>query len=250
MSRRKQFEVDGFVAVPGFLSRDQVAECLEHLDRFVTETVPALPSGHVFYEDKDDPSTLKQLQRMHEHDPWFGAFMADKPRGLAKELLGSEVTMENMQYFNKPPGVGKPTPPHQDGYYFKLDPPEALTMWLALEEVDGENGCVRYVRGSHRMGLRPHGLTGTLGFSQGMTDFGRDDDHSHEVMMPAAPGDLLAHHALTIHRADGNSSQTRTRRALGFIFYSVNARVDKAAHEAYRREAAAQQAGKLRQASS
>jgi ectoine hydroxylase-related dioxygenase (phytanoyl-CoA dioxygenase family) len=50
-----------------------------------------------------------------------------------------------MQYFNKPPSVGQPTPPHQDGYYFMLDPCEAVTMWFALDEVDEENGRMRYV---------------------------------------------------------------------------------------------------------
>lgn len=245
MSERDSFLQDGFVAVPSFLDAAEVAATLEQLDRFITKRVPDLPPEHVFYEDKSDPSTLKQLQRLQEYDPWFATLMHGKPRILAESLLDSEVVAQNMQFFNKPPGVGQPTPPHQDGYYFKLDPPDALTMWLALEEVDEENGCVRYVRGSHEKGMRPHGLTGTLGFSQGITDFGTEEDDAEEQMMPASAGDLLAHHALTIHRADGNSSLTRTRRALGFIFYSVNAKVDGAAQEAYRNQAAVQQQGKL-----
>ena len=118
-------------------------------------------------------------------------------------------------------------------------------MWLALEEFDEENGCVRFVRGSHLKGLRPHGPTGTLGFSQGMTDFGTAEDDAEEQVMPASPGDLLAHHALTIHRADGNSSSTRSRRALGFIFYSVNAKQDDTARATYHRQLAALQEGKL-----
>lgn len=243
--RRACFERDGFVAVPGFLSAREVAECIAQLDRYIAKVVPGLPPEQVFYEKKDDPSTLKQLQRMHENDPWFAELCHGAPRRLAEELLNSEVIAKNMQYFNKPPGVGQPTPAHQDGYYFKLNPPDALTMWMALEEVDEENGCVRYVRGSHLHGMRPHGLTGTLGFSQGLTDFGTGDDLAREVAMPAAPGDLLAHHAITIHRADGNSSPTRTRRALGFIFYSVNAREDEAAIAAYRNQVAAQQSGKI-----
>ncbi|MDG2123620.1 MAG: phytanoyl-CoA dioxygenase family protein, partial [Verrucomicrobiales bacterium] len=130
-------------------------------------------------------------------------------------------------------------------FYFKLDPPHALTMWMALEDVDEENGCVRYVKGSHLKGMREHGRTGTLGFSQGLTDFGREEDLAAEEAMPAAAGDLLAHHALTIHRAGGNSSATRSRRALGFIFYSVDAREDIEAQEAYRKELAKQQEGKI-----
>ena len=61
---------------------------------------------------------------------------------------------------------------------------------------------------------------------------------AHEVALPAGPGDLLAHEAMTIHRADGNRSQRRTRRALGFIYYSQRAREDRAAHAAYQRKLA------------
>jgi len=83
--------------------------------------------------------------------------------------------------------------------------------------------------------MRPHGLTGTLGFSQGITDFSTADEES-EVAFPAQAGDLLAHHALTIHRAEGNESQTRTRRALGLIYYGKSANVDQAARERYQSE--------------
>ena len=96
-------------------------------------------------------------------------------RELAELLLDGPVVPKDLQYFNKPPGIGKPTPAHQDGYYFMLDPCEALTIWVALDHVDDENGCVRYVTGSHKRGMRPHCRTQTLGFSQGITDYGELD---------------------------------------------------------------------------
>ncbi len=232
---KRSFVDAGYIFYPSFAS-DRVNEILGNLERVIEETVPTMPPEHVFYEDKTDKSTLKQLQHLHVYDEYFGKLMTEGPfRELAATLLGEPVVCENMQYFNKPPGIGQPTPAHQDGYYFKLDPPQALTMWLALEPVDAENGCVRYVPKSHLAGMRPHGLTGTLGFSQGITDFSTADEES-EVAFPAQPGDLLAHHALTIHRAEGNESQTRTRRALGLIYYGKSANVDQAARERYQSE--------------
>ena len=96
-------------------------------------------------------------------------------------------------------------------------------------------------------GMRPHGRTQTLGFSQGITDFGKASDQRDEVACPAQPGDLLAHHALSIHRADANLSITRNRRALGFIFYAQSAREDVAEHEAYQSKLAVEmaEAGKI-----
>jgi phytanoyl-CoA hydroxylase len=231
------FTTDGYVALPGFLGTAELATLRRNVDRYIREIVPTLPPEHVFYEDKQRPETLKQLQVMHEHDPYFAELFLDGPFvRLAGELLGDRAVGKNLQYFNKPPGVGQPTPAHQDGYYFKLDPCEALTMWLALDDVDEENGCVRYVRGSHRRGMRPHARTNVLGFSQGITDYGTAEDVADEIAFPARPGDLLAHHALTIHRADGNRSTTRSRRSLGFIYYAAGAQEDTATVTQYQQQ--------------
>lgn len=242
---RAAFERDGFLLRPAFLSADEVAQCLLQLERYIAEVVPGLSPEEVFYEDREKPETLKQLQSMHVHDPWFAGFFGDRVRQVAEELLGTGVVGRNMQFFNKPPGSGLPTPAHQDGHYFKIDPPSAVTMWLALDAADEDNGCVRYVRASHRKGMRAHALTGTLGFSQGISDFGTSEDQENEVAMTARPGDLLAHHALTIHRADGNCSARRNRRALGCIFYSVDAMEDLAAEADYRRQLSGQQRGRI-----
>jgi len=232
------FDRDGYIALPGFAAGPQLDDILVNVERFIEEVMPALPRDDVFYEDKSDASTLKQIQRMHLHDEFFSNLMNDSPfRRIAETVLKDEVTPQNMQYFNKPPGVGQPTPPHQDGYYFKLEPCEAVTMWFGLDEVDEENGCVRYLPGSQKGGMRPHGSSGTLGFSQSITDYG-PADQQQEVAMIARPGDLMVHHALTVHLAGGNHSTVRHRRSLGFIYYAQRAKADEAAHRAYRQQLA------------
>ena len=177
---------------------------------------------------------LPPVQQLFQHDEYCAELM-ESLRAVAAAALGEEAIAQNMQYFNKPPGVGQPTPPHQDGYYFMLDPCEAVTMWFALEDVDEENGCIRYLPGSHRNGMREHSRTKTLGFSQGIVGYPTALERESETPFPAKPGDLLVHDAMTIHRADGNRSMTRSRRALGFIYYSERAREDTQAHAAYQR---------------
>ena len=53
----------------------------------------------------------------------------------------------------------------------------------------------------------------TLGFSQGIVGYPTALERESETPFPAKPGDLLVHDAMTIHRADGNRSMTRSRRA-------------------------------------
>jgi len=33
------------------------------------------------------------------------------------------------EWFNKPPATNHITPPHQDNYYFCLEPPNVVTIW-------------------------------------------------------------------------------------------------------------------------
>ena len=234
MGRRANFERDGFVAQPSFYGVDELLAIEDALRRFIAERISELRAEHVFYEDKSNLSTLKQIQQLHKYERFFEELMNDEPKQLAEELLGEAVIGKNLQYFNKPPGTGKATPVHQDGYYFMLQPSHALTMWLALDVADEENGCVRYLAGSHIHGMRPHARTQTLGFSQAISDYASEADD--EIICLAQPGDLLAHHALTIHRADANTSATRSRRALGFIFYGESAKEDSVAHATYQRQ--------------
>jgi len=206
--RQADFARDGYVCVAPLYGVEMIGAINAEIARFVRDVVPSMPETQVYYEDRSDPTSLKQLQKMFEHDDYFRDLMINgAPRALAEELLDDQVVAVNMQYFNKPAGIGQATPPHQDGYYFHLSPCEAVTGWLALEDVDDENGCIHYVRASHRdAGFRPHGQTGVLGFSQGITDFGRDDDRAGEVAFPGPAGTFLMHHAKTVHWAGANRS--------------------------------------------
>jgi phytanoyl-CoA hydroxylase len=231
---KESYRRDGFVVVRGFLDKNEIASLNQALGKVIREKIPSMPANHVVYEDPSNPATLKLMQDLHLYDPYFwDVLFKSKFEKIAEVLMGDSAIGKTVEYFNKPAKVGKPTPVHQDGYYFMLQPPEATTMWLALEDVDEENGCVRYVKGSHLKSMRAHGRTKTAGFSQAIVDYGNEDDMANEVAIPAKPGDLLIHHAMTIHRSDGNSSVTRSRRALGLIYFSAAAKEDKAAKEAY-----------------
>lgn len=232
---KSAFDDQGYVAVSSFLTCKEVEELQQETARFIDLVVPTLPNEIVYYENKDDLSTLKQVQKLYEHDDYFMRLAnSDKVVGLAEALLGGPVQLQNMQYFNKVPGIGKDTPAHQDGYYFMIKPQEAVTMWLSLGEADVSNGAVCYVPGSHKQGMRPHGRTSTLGFSQGITDWSVKDD-DEEVQMEAKAGDILVHHSLTVHRANNNNSN-RDRKSIGFIFYRDNVEIDEDAHAAYKQK--------------
>lgn len=227
---RADYERDGFVVIPQFLTGDDFSELTSELDRYIAEVVPTLPDSAAFFQDKKSPETLKQMQ--HMIDPFFVEYGTREPFvSLAEALMGEPVRAQKPEWFNKPPGTDHPTPPHQDNFYINLDPPP-LTMWLAMDPVDAENGCLRYCTGTHREGLRPHARTQVLGFSQGISDW-NEEDEAREVQVFLEPGDLAVHHGELIHRADPNRTTDRHRRAFALVYYAGSAARNNEAHQKY-----------------
>ena len=237
---RQSYNQHGFVIVRQLLGEADFAELRANLDRYVRDVVPTLPDTDAFYDDRARPETLKQLQRMG-CDPFFRDYARHRKwTALAEALVGEPVSSDQPEWFNKPPGTNHVTPPHQDNYYFCLAPSNVITIWMAMDDVDAENGCLRYVAGSHQRGFRAHAKSKILGFSQGITDY-TPDDFTREVAVPLRAGDLVAHHGMTIHRADANLSATRHRRSFAMVFKGASCGRDEAAYARYLASARQQQ---------
>ena len=231
---REDFDRDGFVILRDYLSAEEVADLNNNIERYKTEVLPTLPKDQAFYEVRGDTETIMRLQRLQIHDAYFrDMYNSERFLGLAHHLMDG-AREASLQWFNKPAEIGQLTPAHQDGYYFMLEPNEAVTIWVAIDKADEENGCVRYVSGSHLKGMRPHQPSDVIGFSQGITDFG-EEDTANEVAAIVEPGDVILHHCMTIHRADANESD-RSRSALGFVYDAERAVRDAARRDAYQKE--------------
>jgi phytanoyl-CoA hydroxylase len=236
---KDQFDRDGFVVCREFLPESEFAQLRRELERYIISVVPDLSDEHAFYDDKRCPETLKQLQHMNV-DPFFRDYVRNvRWRSLAENLLDEESEARDCEWFNKPRETDHPTPPHQDNFYFNLVPPSVVTLWLALEDVDEENGCLRYVRGSHKRGCRPHARSNVLGFSQAISDYGPTDE-SGEVPIKLRANDLVAHHGWTIHRAEANRSRIRHRRSFAIVFRGTNCQVDEEGLRSYQESLVAQ----------
>lgn len=232
---RSEFLQDGFCVQRQFLNTLEIEQLSAELERYIRDVVPGLPATYSFYDDPSRPDTLKQMQKMNV-DSFFDAYSRHpKWVGLAETLLDEPAKLESMEWFNKPAGTVHPTPPHQDNYYINAEPANILTIWVALDEVDEENGCLRFVPGSHTAGRREHSVTQVLGFSQGIQHYG-PKEQSREVVVPLSPGDATVHHGWTIHRADPNMSATRQRRSMAMVFLGESAGFDEERLRAHREQ--------------
>ena len=205
---------------------------LDNVKRYINEVVPTIEQEHVFSAEKGDSETIFRLEILDVYDDWFDRLNHDdRVTSLIKKLLEDELVYQGVARFGKLPHGGEAPPPHQDGYYHKLTPSEAITCWIPLDPVDTENGCIRYIPGSHREAVRDHVVGETFGFSLGIEDL-TQEDLEREVAIEASPGDLILHHSLMIHRADANNSD-RQRRAIGLVYFAQLAKEDTEAVRAH-----------------
>jgi phytanoyl-CoA hydroxylase len=229
---KESYQRDGFLHIPQFINAQELDEIEIHVNHIIQQVVPQMPKQDAMYEDYDRRESLKQVNVPLADTPLplVELRQSEKVQGLATALLGDQAVPQSIELFIKPPKLGTPTPPHQDGFYFCLEPDLALTLWLALDDMDDENGTLHYIAGSHTHGILSHSASQVLGFSQGvqagdLTPFGR------EVTCYLRRGDLLIHNSSTIHRASGNPSN-RLRRALAMVYYGKSTQRDM---EKYRR---------------
>jgi chlorinating enzyme len=77
-----------------------------------------------------------------------------------EDLIGPNIVAWGTQYFCKLPGDGKPVSWHQDASYWPLTPAHTVTLWLAVDDSDLENGCMQAIPGTHRLGHLDFDLSG------------------------------------------------------------------------------------------
>jgi len=157
--------------------------------------------------------------------PEFAAFATASavPRVVAALLRSDNVWLYEDSVLVKEPGTQERTGYHQDMAYFHLDGDNVCTTWIPLDEVDDSTGAVHYVVGSHlddteyrpNMFVSDMQLPGTIG--EAVPDYSTVTDATI-VSFETKPGDLVVHHARTIHGAGANSSATRRRRAISIRY--------------------------------
>lgn len=228
---KRAYDADGFVVIRGLFSPGSFRELQANLDRYVREVVPTLPKDQAFFDDYSKPETLRKMQQLNKHDAWFARFMQEGPQvAVQGHLMGDRPVPQGLEWFDKLPYDTNATPAHQDGFYWNRKPDIACGVWIALDPVDQENGCLWYARGSQRQGIQPHGASGVLGFSQGLLGF--DKSKLDPVPIELQPGDAVAHSSATIHWTDTNRTPRHRRAVASFCFGASTVR-DEEGHARY-----------------
>lgn len=208
----RDYQRDGVVRIRGFFSKDEVAEVRAELERYIREDLATKPTDAATREA--DGVAVRNLWRLEQHNEKLRELAEREDiRALVGTLVQGEPVLAAVETFNKPARVGSGVPYHQDNAYFCQEPPDMLTVWIAIDPVTQANGPVFYVRGSHQQGVLPTKPSGVRGNSIGMAE-PSTVPLAEQFCGLLEPGDATIHHCNTIHHSAPN---TTDHPRLGFL---------------------------------
>ena len=156
----------------------------------------------------------------HPSDDLFGKFSTNerivKPM---EEYLGDEVYHYHSKIIWKKPGDGG-FDWHQDyGYWYHNAClyPDMGSCFIMLDRATKENGCLKVLKGSHKVGRIGHGVSDTPEQTADMERIAELEKRHESVYITAEPGDVLFFHANLLHSSDENKSSD-SRRTLIVCF--------------------------------
>jgi non-heme Fe2+,alpha-ketoglutarate-dependent halogenase len=207
--------------MPKILTEAQVQQYDEEGATFPVRVMSAGEAGQFLGRLEDgERADIEAFRRVLRTKPHLALKWVDElvhhPLVLdaVEDVIGPNILLYNLSTWVKnasdPSYVGW----HQDSTYFPLDPAVQVTAWIALTDSVEENGNVKYVPGSHRLGQFTHGEepAGRSLLSKGQ-HIVEPFDASVVKAISLQPGEMSLHHTRLAHYSEPNLS---TRRRIGF----------------------------------
>lgn len=244
-TRRTDFERDGYIVLPDFVTAHDCDALRARMDELVDTFEPGevatifsttrhshaqdryfLESGdkiRFFFEEEafDAAGRLRQSKArsinkvghaLHDLDPTFERFSRQPAlAALVAELgIATPLLLQSMYIF-KQPRIGGEVTCHQDASFLYTEPSSVIGLWFALEDATEENGCLWAAPGAHTGPLRTrflrHGERTEM-----VTLDPAPLPSTGLVPLPVAKGTLIVLHGRSPHRSGANRS-TKSRHA-------------------------------------
>jgi ectoine hydroxylase-related dioxygenase (phytanoyl-CoA dioxygenase family) len=222
----QDFARDGVACLRGIVDAAMVARLAAAVDRAMAK--PAKRA--IEFNAPGEAGRFFGDMFMWRRDADFRAAFFETACAAAAGLAmgATRVNLFYDQIFAKEPATPRATPWHQDFSYWPATGTQFCTVYVALDDIDADNGAVEYVAGSHRWGadFRPApfraGGEDAPRYTASALDASPDIDAARATLdvrsFALKPGDATLFDGRLIHGASGNASATRRRRTLALRF--------------------------------
>jgi len=196
----EQFEAwnrDGYLGPLTVLDADEALSLRTYFDDLLAQTFAA---GGDSYSISSAHLKHPRVWDLLSH-PKLVTYVAD--------LLGEDVIGWGSHFFCKMPGDGKRVDWHQDCSYWPLTPTKAVTVWLAIDDADLDNGGMEVFTGSHRHGLIDFDSTDVESGNVLDQVVENPQEYGEHRFTPINAGQISIHSDLLVHGSAPNQSDRR-----------------------------------------
>lgn len=210
--QREHYWAKGWVVVEGVIEPATVERVAQRALEIARGQISA--ASNSYQADRSEDGQViepRKLDHPFDTDQTLGRPLLESPLpDLIRQLIGVQPLFYSDQIFFKPPRHGSVKHYHQDNAYFRLVPADhGITGWVALDDVDEANGCLRYIDGSHLgpiLEAKP-----VPGQEHDLMPDPALIDLSKESLAPVRKGGVVFHHSMVLHGSAANTSE-RWRR--------------------------------------
>jgi len=223
--QKEQFCRDGFVLGGQVLDDAEVETLRAEMQRVIDDRDNASAPQPVMLSNMSKPETpVWQIVNISDASAPFSKLVhhPEIAKTIAELIDTAEVRLWHDQIQFKPASTGGVNMWHQDAPYWPtITPMTQVTAWIALDDVDLDNGCMSMVPGSHLWGNNIDFLHTLKSFDDMPETF---EGHELKVhVCPVKKGCVHFHHALTWHGSSANTSG-RPRRAIALHYMGNDTR--------------------------
>ena len=209
----ESYNQKGFIAPVDIYTADEIAELRSYFDGLLEQTLAA--GGNSY-----------SISTAHmKHGRVYNMLTNPKIVDCVADLLGEDVVAWGSHFFCKMPGDGKAVAWHQDASYWPLSPSQAVTVWLAIDDADTENGCMKFISGSQNFGHMTYREADAADHSVLNQTVEDPEQYGDIVTNPLTAGQVSIHNDLLLHGSDANNSTSR-RCALTLRYAAARVRAE------------------------
>ena len=146
---------------------------------------------------------------------------------MVEQVLGSDFALWNSSFFAKPALDGRATPWHQDGEYWPIRPVATCTVWMAIDPATVANGCLKFIRGSHKQKrLLQHETNPRKDLTLNQELLPSEFDESKAVNLELEAGQISLHDVFLAHGSAANTTE-QSRRGMTLRYMPTTSVFDR-----------------------
>eukprot|EP00941_MAST-03F_sp_MAST-3F-sp1_P003516 g3516.t1 len=174
----------------------RAAQASDYLDPSTGRNVTADTSGVTVWFPDEVPKLFENA-----FFPQDGPFAE-----VLQTLIGPNVEFLSAKPVLKTGAIEFASPWHQDWLYWRGS--NKISSWVAIDDTDETNACLRVVPGSHTQQVEHDGHEEDIGFDQRATEeaIAEHSIEENAISVPLKSGDAIFFHDLLLHASHSNVS--------------------------------------------